>query len=134
QWMPETLTPEKKQPLHLLKLFGQYGRILSNKRYMFLLFVIGFIFTGFIVWITAGPLLIIQSFHYTPIEFGIIQAVIFAVFIFGNHLVKYIMEWTSVKKLIWLGLSITLSGGILVFLSALPNSLYPFLIAMAIYS
>lgn len=136
QWMPETLPPEKREPVHFGRLLGQYGRLLTNKRFMLLLFVLGFIFTGFIVWITAGPLLVIQTFHYSPIAFGIIQAAIFAAYIYGNHQVKYLLEWMSVKKLIWLGLGITLCGGILIFLFAvsMPDSLYLFLIGMTIYS
>lgn len=135
-WMPETLPSEQRKPVHFATLFKQYGRLLTNKQFMLLVFVIGSIFTGFIAWITAGPLLVIQTFHHTPVTFGFVMAGIFTAYIFGNYWVKHMLEWTSVNNIIWLGLSVTLFGGLLIFLFAviLPNTLYLFLIAMAIYS
>jgi len=136
KWMPETYSPEKRVPLDLVTLFKQYGRILINPRFMLLLCVLGFIFAGFIVWIAAGSLLVIQNFKYSPFAFGIIQALIFATYIYGNHQVKYLLEWMNINKLIWLGLAITLLGGMLILMFAMfsPNNLILFLIAMAIYS
>jgi Bcr/CflA subfamily drug resistance transporter len=135
-WMPETHPLEKRHPISMKMLLGQYGRILANKQFMLLLLVLGFIFAGFIVWITAGPLLVIQTFDYSPLAFGVIQAIVFAAYIIGNHLIKYLLEWASVKNLIRLGLGCTLLGGVLIFLFAagFPSLLYPFLIAMTIYS
>ena len=57
QAMPETLPPEKREPVHFATLLKQYTSVVTNKRFMLLLGVLGFMFTGFIVWITAGPLL-----------------------------------------------------------------------------
>jgi DHA1 family multidrug/chloramphenicol efflux transport protein-like MFS transporter len=135
-WMPETLPAEKREPVHFISIFKQYGRVLTNKHFMLLVFVIGFIFTGFIVWISAGPLLVIQTFHFSPMAFGWIQAFIFAAFILANFLVKHLLEKIGVQRLIWLGIVITLCGGILlgVFAFFLPDALSLFIIAMTIYS
>lgn len=135
-WMPETLPAEQRKPVHFATLFRQYGSLLTNKQFMLLVFVIGSIFTGFIAWVTAGPLLVIQTFHHTPVTFGFVMAGIFTAYIFGNYWVKQLLEWISVNNIIWLGLGLTLFGGLLIFLFAivLPHSLYPFLCAMALYS
>lgn len=134
--MPETHPKEKRQPLPLSMLFSQYFSVLTNVKFMLLMSVLGLIFAGWIVWIAAGSLLIIENFHYSAIAFGWIQAVIFAVYIFGNQMVKYLLDWLGVNRLIYLGLIITLSGGLLLLVMALvfPYSLYPFLGAMMIYS
>jgi DHA1 family multidrug/chloramphenicol efflux transport protein-like MFS transporter len=136
RWMPETFPPEKRQPIHYGTLFIQYARVLTNKKFMLLMMVLGFIFTGFIVWITAGPLLVIENFHYPPIVFGMFQAFVFAAYIAGNHLVKHILEFIKVSTLIRLGLFITLAGGILAFVSSVcfAKTIYPFLMSMTIYS
>lgn len=136
KWMPETHPAENRLPIHLGNLFRHYGRILTNPRFVLLMAVLGFIFGGFIVWIAAGPLLVIESFHYTPLAFGLIQAVIFAAYIFGNRLIKLLLERVSIKYLIWSGLLCTLCGGVLLLLFAIifPHYLSPFLLAMSIYS
>lgn len=136
KWMPETLPPENRQPVRFKILIKQYWRILTNARFMILMFVLGFIFMGFIVWITAGPLLVIESFHYSPFIFGLIQAFVFTAYILGNQWVKYLLEWMNVKTLIYSGVGVTLGGGVLVMLSAVifPDSLIPFILAMTLYS
>lgn len=136
RYMPETLAPENRQPIHLLSLIRNYGHVIINVRFMLLMFVLGLIFTGFIAWISAGSLLVIQQFQYSAIAFGVIQAIIFSAYIIGNHWVKYLLEWIGIKYLIRTGLIITFSGGLLMLLFAilLPDSLYAFLLAMTLYS
>ncbi|MBX3708160.1 MAG: multidrug effflux MFS transporter [Gammaproteobacteria bacterium] len=136
KWMPETHPLEKRQPIHLEIICKQYGRILINKQFMLRLLILGFIFTGFIVWITAGPLLVIRNFHYKPIIFGVIQAGIFSAYIIGNYLVKYLLEWLDIKYLIGAGVGVSLVGGLLALGSAIlfPFLIYPFICSMVIYS
>jgi len=133
-WMPETHTPEKRKPIHLKTLFRQYGLVISNKQFMMLLFVQGLIFTGFISFLSASSLLIVESFAYSPIAYGLMQAVIFSAFVIGNYWVKRLLDTVSVKRLIWSGLSITFFGGVLLFSFSLlfPQSLYLFVIAITI--
>lgn len=136
RYMPETLSTEKRRPIHLVSTYKTYSRVMTNPRFMQLMCVLGFNFTGFLAWITAGSLLVIQEFHYSPIVFGIIQAIIFSVYIVGNNWVKYLLVSIGISRLIKTGLLLTFSAGILmlVFAFAFPNSLTAFLIAMTIYS
>ncbi len=136
RFMPETCPPEKRQPIHWNILFAQYSRIITNKQFILLMCVLGFIFAGFIVWIAAGSLLVIETFQQSPLTFGVIQAIIFAAYIIGNRWVKYLLESMSVARLIWIGILFTLCGGLLsaFFAVILPESLYAFLFAMTIYS
>jgi DHA1 family multidrug/chloramphenicol efflux transport protein-like MFS transporter len=136
QWMPETHPPEKQIPLPFSLLFKQYIRILTNLKFMGFMFILGLIFGGWITWITAGPLLIINNFHYSAISFGIIQAFIFLAYIIASHQIKFWLNRLDVSKLIRLGLSITLIGGLLTYVLAyyFNHTLYPFLGAMLFYS
>jgi DHA1 family multidrug/chloramphenicol efflux transport protein-like MFS transporter len=134
--MPETLPVEKRQPLHLGTLLKGYYLVLVNRRYMMLMSALGFVYAGFIAWISAGPLLVIDDFQRSPVEFGVIQLIVFAVYIFGSTLVKYLMEWLGVLVLVQFGLGCSLLGGILVYLTAYfyPTLLYPFIVAFLIFS
>src|SRR3990167_21137 len=134
--MPETLTREQRHSLHFKRLFQQYWYVLRNKRFILQMFGLGFIFSGFIVWITAGPLLVIVSFHYSAVDFGIIQALVFAAYILGNRQVKYWIDTMGTKALIQLGLRISLIGGIILFIFDVfsIDSIYTFLIGMILFS
>lgn len=134
--MPETLVAEKRSAVQLITLFKQYARVITNKRFMLLIFVMGGIFAGFITWISAGPLLVIQTYKLSPISFGVIQAIVFAAYLLGNYWVKILLEKMSIHRIIWSGLSLTLLGGLLIFIFALvlPDLLIPFIIGMTIFS
>lgn len=136
RWMPESLPAGKRQPLHLKNLLSSYSHILTNKKFIFLMFALGFNFSGFIAWISAGPLLVIESFYYSALIFGLIQVLVFAPNIFGNHLVRNLLEYFTIDNLIRLGVYITLFGGLLmpVLSFLLPAFLSAFLIGMMIYS
>ena len=135
KWMPETQSG-KVQKIDFLTLFGQYGRVIANKHFMLNMSVLGLIMSGWIVWISAGPLLVIDTFSFSAVAFGVMQAIVFAAFILGNYCVKHLMERMTVPALIKLGLMLTLLGGLLIFTAALqfPHAFYPFLFAMIIYS
>ncbi len=135
-YMPETLLPENKHPLILKNLYQQYKKILLTKRFILNICVIGFIFAGFIVWITASPLLIINNFQYSALAFGIIQAIVFCSYIIGNRQVKYLLDTLGTNALIYLGMIITALGGlaILIFALLFSTSLFLFIIGMLIYS
>jgi Bcr/CflA subfamily drug resistance transporter len=136
KWMPETHLTSKSQPARFNILIKQYARLLVNKRFMLLTCVIGFIYAGFIGWITSSPLLVIKSYSSTPIVFSVIQACIFAAYIAGNYYVKLLIDKMEVKIIIRWGLLITLGGGFLGLLVAnfSATTMYPYVIAMIIYS
>lgn len=134
--MPETHPPEKRVPIHFVSLFKSYGRVLSNANYMLQLFILAFLFAGFIVWITVSPFLVIEHFHYSVIAFGWFQAFIFIFYIIGNQSVDYLIDWIGIHQLIRLGMMLAFISGVLVSMAALlfPDTLYPYIGAMTIYS
>lgn len=134
--MPETLPPEKRLSINIPQSAKRYWNIISNKRFMLYMSVLGLIFSGWITWISAGSLLIIKKFQFSALAFGLIQALIFSVYILGTRRVKYLIELHGTNTIIWYGLLITLSAGFMILLLAFlfPNNLYLFLIALAFYT
>ncbi len=134
--MPETLFPEERQALHLGTIMKNYWLVITNKKFIVLMAVLGFNFAGFISWIAAGPLLVIESLKYQAITFGWMQAAVFGAYIFGSHLVNFLLKTHDAHRLVPLGLSVSLISGIclLLFSLLLPNQFYLFLSAIIFYS
>lgn len=134
--MPETRVADQSTTLHWPSLFSQYRDILLNHRFMLLTFLLGCDLAGFLVWITASPLLIIDHFARTPVIYGWIQAVVFAANLLGNVGVKAMIDRTSASYLIQLGLLICLMGGAGGIAAGLffQNTPYPFVISMMVFA
>lgn len=136
QNMPETLSPDKRQSLHIGTLLHNYWQVLSNTNFLLLMAILGLTFAGFISWVTAGPLLVIHSLKYSEVAFGWMQAAVFAAYILGSHFVNMLSEKHSAHRLVNVGLSVSLIAGLFVsfFSFFLPNEFYLFLIAIIVYS
>jgi Bcr/CflA subfamily drug resistance transporter len=136
QWMPETQTQENRHVLCVKQLSYQYGRIVVNRNFMLQIVILGFIFAGFLSWVTAGPLLVIKNFHFSALAFGLIQAGIFLAYIIGSYVVRRIMDQVNINHLIVKGLILSCIGGCLawVFAVLFPQHLFLFLSAMTLYS
>jgi MFS family permease len=74
--------------------------------------VLCLIYGGLIAWLAMGPLLITVGYHYSPLLFGMFQALIFGAFILGNLLIKYAIDYFNINKIIYSGLMLTLLGSI----------------------
>lgn len=134
--MPETLSPDKRQTLHLGTLLTNYWKVIANRNFILLMAILGFTFAGFISWVTAGPLLVIHSLHFSEVAFGWMQAAVFGAYILGSYLANKLAENHSANHLIRLGLSISLISGIAISFVAIlfPDKFFLFLIAIIIYS
>lgn len=129
--MPETLT--RRTPLRLRPLFKSYARVLTNLRFLVLMFVLGFMFAGFLCWITAGPLLVMTTFGCSAMQFGLIQGGIFCVYIFANRLIKRMLEFLTPAQLIAIGISLTFCFSLAMVLGAqlFPEALWWFILTMS---
>lgn len=134
--MPETNPAENRQPIHFKFLLKDYYAVITNWKFTGLSLTFCFTFAGFIAWLTAAPFLVVDRFGKTALTFGLVQAIVFVFYVIANRFVKHLMEKIGPDKLIRLGLSITLIGGILslIFAIMFPNSLSGLVIAMTIYS
>jgi Bcr/CflA subfamily drug resistance transporter len=135
-YMPESLPVTNRHPLQLSKIFLTYLRIFGNFRFMLIITILGLLFCGFITWIAAGPFLVIDQFHSTPIMFGIFQGLIFLSNIMANQVIKRNIDRFGANKFIQLGLTIcfgisTISLGLSILF---PNFLLGMILTYIIYS
>jgi DHA1 family multidrug/chloramphenicol efflux transport protein-like MFS transporter len=135
-YMPETLPVAKRHPLKISKILSTYGKILSNFNFMLTVSIFGLIFCGFITWIAAGPFLVINQFHLTPMMFGLFQALIFVSNIIANNLVKFYIDKVGARKLIRIGLNICFGISIIALGTSwlLPNLLIGMIFIYIVYS
>lgn len=118
RWMPESNPKENRSPFLIKNIFTSYYLILKNKNFMISTIVLCLIYGGLIAWLTMGPLLITEGYHYSPLMFGIYQAVIFSAFIAGNMAIKHLMKFMTIRKIIFTGLIFTLISSMLAYFSA----------------
>jgi DHA1 family multidrug/chloramphenicol efflux transport protein-like MFS transporter len=132
--MPETLTPEKRQPLHFMNALRQYGRILTNTTFLLRMLVLCGNFAALLTWVCAGPILVISTFGYSTIAFGEFAALIFGCFIIGMRFVNWKLSSIGPNKLIKYGLIFASIGSIWLVASALimPSLLAPAIIGLMI--
>jgi MFS transporter, DHA1 family, multidrug resistance protein len=135
-FMPETLPAADRHPLQLSFILTSYKKIFCNVRFMLTISIFGLLLCGFITWIAAGPFLVIDQFHLSPVLFGVFQAFIFSSNIIASHLVKYYVDRVGPKKLIHIGLHICFGMTLLSFVSsiAFPDFMPAMILTYVVYS
>jgi Bcr/CflA subfamily drug resistance transporter len=136
KWMPESNPKKNRVPFEIKNVFYSYYAIIKNKYFMLSTIILCVIYGGLIAWLTMGPLLITEGYHYSPLVFGAFQALVFGAFIGGNMLVKKAMNVFSINKIIIIGLLLTLLGSFsAVFVSYFyAQNVSLFVIALMIFS
>jgi Bcr/CflA subfamily drug resistance transporter len=129
--MPETRSSHKTK-IKFTKIIIQYKNILTNKSFMSFTLTAQCLFTGMIAWITAGPFLLIDRFHFHTISFGIAQAFVFGSFIIGTHFVKRLMNLISFKTIVKLAVCLSLLGSTYALGTSIvwPNNIWNMIISM----
>ncbi|STX39957.1 multidrug effflux MFS transporter [Legionella feeleii] len=120
--MPETLAADKRAPLNLPFVLGQYKSIVTNWQFMHYLLPYWLMFCGFMSWLVCGPFLVTNEFHYKPLYFGIFQLLVFGFYMVANRLVRFLVDKMRLNQLIELGLFILLAGSLFSMATSL---LYP---------
>jgi DHA1 family multidrug/chloramphenicol efflux transport protein-like MFS transporter len=133
-FMPETVSTI--QSLKFSSIVTSYKNIFCNSRFMLTISVFGLLFCGFITWIAAGPFLVIDQFHLSPLLFGIFQALIFLSNIIANRFVKYYVDRVGPKKLIHIGLHICFGISLISFVAsiAFPHFMPMIIVTYAVYA
>ena len=109
--MPETAT-QIGEPLGLKTIFRQYANILTNRQFMMYSLAGQCMFAAMIAWITAGPFLVINTFKYSELGFGLSQLCIFGSFIVGTKMLKALMAKYKPHFIARVGFVLTLCGSL----------------------
>ncbi len=67
--LPETLHPERRQPLHPRFLLHSYVRALTDARFLAAAFAAAFNFTAIFLYITSAPVFLLQHLHLRETQF-----------------------------------------------------------------
>jgi DHA1 family multidrug/chloramphenicol efflux transport protein-like MFS transporter len=122
RWMPETC--EERHPIHPKKIIAQYGRVLSQWQFMKPMLTLSLLFGAMISWIAAGPFLVIKTFHYSEIMFGVMQGLVFGAFILGTQWVGRFVGKISIAKIAKMSILLAFIGGLSSLLLSLLNQGY----------
>jgi len=135
-FLPESNPPETRKPLMFSTALRSYRNIIGNPEFRTNALTVSLLFGGTVVWIVVAPFLIIDEHKRSPLEFGLIQALIFSGFVVGAALVQVLTARGGLKMLLRIGLTIDVLGGLtsLVLTQIFPASLYPLIIGFFIYS
>lgn len=133
--MPET-KKEVSEKMQFKRIFKQYKNIICNKSFMLFELTGQCFFATVIAWIVAGPFLIIEQFHLTTLDYGILQTLVFGSFIIGTRLVKRLMESLQLKTIVKMGITFLLLGSSYALISSIlwPSVLWNTIIAMMLIS
>lgn len=93
-----------------------YSKILSSPKFLLGAVIYSLFFAGLIAWITISPFLLLSRYHYSPLQFGLIQIPIFASYILGILLLKLALKFQlSEETIISRGMSILVFTSICAF-------------------
>jgi len=137
KFMQETNPDGREQhPIHLKRIVKNYVALIKNTEYLRNGLAICLLMAGMVAWIAAGPFLVMQEYHYSVLWFGIFQALVFGCFIIGSRLVKHMMVYFEISRLITIGLSITLLGSVICLIAAftIPQHFVAFVIALMLFA
>lgn len=130
--MPETNVARHQYVLQIGFIIKQYKNIFTNRGFLTNVISLCFLFGSMIAWIAAGPFLVISQFGYSPLEFGVLQVLVFGSYILATRLVKPLLKRIAIELLIKRSLSCALIGGMLALLLAFlfPDFLYGMALSM----
>ena len=116
-FIPETLEDKiKSSPTQILH---SYLRIILNRDLMRFTMLDCLLYSNFYAWIVESPIIIIKTFKNNEMYFGTTQIPIFACFMVGSHIAKYLIKHQNPKTILKLGISIVCLGVVLLVITAM---------------
>lgn len=133
--MPETVSEQQQAtPFKLSTTFSDYWQTSKNLKFIGNTLTAFLPIIGLVSWILAGPFLIVHRFHYSTLDFGLIQILVFGCFVIGTKVVAKFSSDTRNHIFINTGLILGLIGSSSASLLGwfFPNSLAGFIFSIMI--
>ena len=70
RWLPESLPPERRQPIHALELLHAYRSVFVRPAFMALSGAMAFNFAGFFIYVLSAPMFLMNHLGLAPDAFG----------------------------------------------------------------
>ena len=106
----------KPVPLSLRVIMGNYKNLLLNRSFMQSSTALGLLGLPCCAWIALSPIILVLDAKVSMVHYGLWQLPLFGAYIVGNVSLQWMTRRYSVKQLIWIGSSLTVSGGLLAYL------------------
>lgn len=118
-FLPETNIHIGKHKVGIKKILIHYVTILSSWRFLSPTLAYTFAFAGLIVYFQISPLLFINYYNWTPVEYGWSSLSIALSYLLGGNLVQRFVHTLGISAMLCYGLIISLLGGICLMISHL---------------
>jgi DHA1 family bicyclomycin/chloramphenicol resistance-like MFS transporter len=132
----ETLTPEKRNPIHYLSIARNYTKMLTTKTSLWYLIIICCLCSGYIIYISNLSLIFIDHLGVEESYYAYYQGAVLLIFAIVSTFCGRIIQFLGIHKARTVGLLVNIAGGFILLLVALLLTNNPSIItiAMCIYS
>lgn len=133
KFLPETHNHEKSARVH--GVLKTYYEILVSRKFIMCTLCYTMAFSGLIIYFQVSPLLYINVFGLSPTQYGWSSMIIAGSYLIGGLLVNQLVQYISIRNLLFIGTFLLISGGVLILLAHLFDyvNLYAVLFPSAIY-
>jgi len=120
-FMPQD-RPDQKVPLNFKGVLSSYYALIKNGKFICGALTLGLLYSGLILWISTSPFILMVENNLDSKQFGLAQVPIFASFVIGAQLVRFLIDRISVEKYIMLGIyGALVSSGVLLLNVTVPG-------------
>lgn len=128
----KTIDPSFARPGHIL---ASYRTLLFDRRFMGPALIMGFILGGLYLMPSLMPFVLIEQFHLTPMQYGLLMIAPTGALMLGNYIVSRLLRTTAARRLIPFGIAAVCAAGtgffFLWFLD--PHSIVVFMLPGAVW-
>jgi DHA1 family bicyclomycin/chloramphenicol resistance-like MFS transporter len=111
--LPETLPPEKRQPLHLGNLLKGYTTVMLNPGFIAMSLCGAFFFAGFFLYIMSAPVFLPRHLHLGETQFGWLFVPLVAGMILGSVVAVRLSHRLSPHRIICIAFAISALAALL---------------------
>lgn len=115
-YLPETNRHLGQHKLCMKRIFAHYGQALIASDFMLPTLTYMLAFSGLIAYFQISPLLLINSYNWTPVQYGWSSLSIALSYLLGGTIVQRWVHALGIRRMLQIGLCLSLLGGILLLL------------------
>ena len=115
--LPETNAHIGKHKLGVKKTLFHYKTALASFHFIVPTLAYMLAFAGLIAYFQISPLLLINYYHWTPVEYGWSNLAIAVSYLLGGNIVQRFVDNVGISLMLRYGLAISLLGGLLLIIA-----------------
>ncbi len=111
--MPETLALDRHQPLGVLTVLRRFGAVLRDRIFLAYVLMGGFGMFGMFAYIGGSSSVLIQRYHFSPAQFGMLFGLSAGMFILGSQINPRLLPRFGAAAVIRTALWVTLIAAVI---------------------